>query len=277
MTCFFHDQGYTEAILLTEVTGVKFLNLTVALTCLVELLLLMGAARLCGCFVRFGRAALASLLGGLHALACLTSGFGFLANGWWRAVALVVMALIAYGMDRSSLRAGALYGVLSLAMGGLAELWGRSDSVSVAVSVLVLGVLCILAFWGRMRPNRFVPVSIIHGRKRVDLTALVDTGNTLHDPVSGREVLVADQKVGETLLGLSADQLAAPAETLMCCGIPGLRLIPYTAVGQRGGMLLGLRVDRLVMNGKEQDLVVAFAPQMLGQGGGYRALAGGTV
>ena len=251
-------------------------ELAVGIAFLVNFLLLLGAGRLCGMRANLGRMALAALLAAIHSAACMVSGFAFLANGIWRLVGIGVMPMIAYGWELLALRAGALFAVLSLAMNGIVELINRADAFSATVSVFILMILCLLAFHGRVGPREYVPVSICHGGQKVDLTALVDTGNTLCDPVTGRPVLIADRRAAEKLLGLTSAQLESPVETMAMGQIPGLRLIPYCALGKRSGLLLGMKVDKILMDGKERDLVVAFAPQMLGQGM-YGALAGGLV
>lgn len=107
--------------------------------------------------------------------------------------------------------------------------------------------------------------------------ALIDTGNTLRDPVTGLPVLVADSDAAGKLLNLSSKELQHPVETLSSGKYAGLRLIPYSAVGQPSGLMLGLRVDQLVVDGRQMEMLVAFAPQRIGQGRSFQALAGGMV
>jgi stage II sporulation protein GA (sporulation sigma-E factor processing peptidase) len=136
--------------------------------------------------------------------------------------------------------------------------------------------LCLAGFRGKVRQQQYVPVQIRCGDRHVSLTALVDTGNTLCDPVSGKPVLVVEGGVARQLLQLTAEQVAHPVETLAMARLPGLRLIPYNAVGKTTGLLLGIRADQVEMNGKETECIIAFAPQKLGQGQ-YQALAGGAL
>ena len=57
--------------------------------------------------------------------------------------------------------------------------------------------------------------------------------------------------------------------------MPGLRLIPYRAVG-RGGMLLALRFEDVVIGQKKGRALVAFDPGGLGTEQMYQALTGGV-
>ena len=90
-------------------------------------------------------------------------------------------------------------------------------------------------------------------------------------------MLVLSGDVAQRLTGLTEQQLRAPLETLAQRPIPGLRLIPYRAVGQRGGMLLALRFEDVKIGSRRQSAVVAFAPEGIGKGSMYQALTGGAL
>ena len=137
--------------------------------------------------------------------------------------------------------------------------------------------LCIVAFGGRVGGREYVPVELTYGEKTVSIVALRDSGNTLRDPVSGEQVLVVSGEVAERLTGLTQDQLRAPLKTLMRRPVPGLRLIPYRAVGQAGDMLLAMRFDGVKIGNRTQSAVVAFAAEGLGRGDVYQALTGGVI
>ena len=71
--------------------------------------------------------------------------------------------------------------------------------------------------------------------------------------------------------------LRTPLQTLTASGIPGLRLIPYHGVGKPRGMLLGMRMEQVLIDGEPAQQIVAFAPHTIGGGNGYEALAGGRL
>ena len=58
---------------------------------------------------------------------------------------------------------------------------------------------------------------------------------------------------------------------------PGLRLIPYASVGQRGGLLLAMRFRDVKLGGKDGSALIALAPEPIGRGEGFQALAGGMA
>ena len=104
---------------------------------------------------------------------------------------------------------------------------------------------------------------IRHGEKSVQLIALRDTGNTLKDPITGQQVLVIGEEAARTLTGLTAAQLRTPLETVAKRQVPGLRLIPYRAVGQPGGMLLAMRFSDVKIGNRKTSALIALAPLLL--------------
>ena len=243
----------------------------------VDLLLLWGSNMLSGYPTGRIRPILAAMVGGFYAGACVLPACTFLGSTAWRIVCLGVMSIIAFGLDMSALRRGILFVLLSMALGGIVLVVGRGDAWSVLISAVILGVMCLLGFRSKAGKPEYVSVSIRHKENKVQMMALIDTGNTLKDPVTGCGVLVADARAAMELLRLEQKELQQPIETISRGKYPGLRLIPYCTVGQPSGMLLGLRVDELRINGKESDQIVAFAPHPIGNGRGYEALTGGVI
>lgn len=119
----------------------------------------------------------------------------------------------------------------------------------------------------------------------IELTALVDSGNQLVEPLSGRPVVVVSLSAISELLppeiiALSRshsiweaklDQLAASAF------VHRLNFVPFHAVANDGGVLLGVRVDQLevICNGRTQQvngITLAISPVDLSADDNYQAL-----
>lgn len=251
-----------------------YLDVVILLNFLVDWLLLMGANRLCGHPPNPGRTALSGLAGGLYGGVCLLPGFAFLGNFLWRTATLFLMAGIAFGFRPASLRRGIVFFFLCMAVGGIASgtRGGFWDITGVAAAVCGL---CVFGFRSRIGVNSYIPVELTYGGKRLCLTALRDTGNTLCDPVTGGPVLVVDSDAARELTGLTQRQLRMPVETMGA--MPGLRLVPYRAVGTQEGLLLALQVKNVKIGSWQGSHVVALAPGKLSSTGEYQALTGGTV
>lgn len=252
-----------------------YLDLVVILNTAVDFLLLLGTNRLSG-FPSEGKRLLpAALLGGIYSGACLLPGFRFLGNTLWRLVSLGLMSVLAFGWNRSALKRCGLFTLLSMALGGIALGLGQDSFPALLLACAGVWLLSRVSFGGSAEQQSYVPVELSHGGQRVRLIALRDTGNALRDPVSGEQVLIIGSDAARVLTGLTREQLKQPLETLAQRPIPGLRLIPYHAVGNPGGMLLALRLRNAKIGQQRLDPLVAFAGDGLGQGEMYQALTGG--
>lgn len=252
-----------------------YLDLVILLNFLVDFCLLVGTNRLAGYPNGVKKCLLAGVFGGFYAACCLIPGFRFLGNEFWRFVSLVAMGGIAFGWNRSGLQRGAIFLILSLALGGIAAgMDGRSFWALTGAGGMIW-LLCRMGFRGGQK--EYVPIELTWKGKRMSLVALRDTGNNLRDPITGEQVLVAGADVGEKLLGLTHHQLAHPVETVASGCIPGLRLIPYTAVGQPGGILLAVRFQDAKIGSTYAKPLVAFAPEVLARGDVYQMLTGGVI
>lgn len=253
-----------------------YLDVMVLLNFLVDGLLLMGANRLTGYPAGWRRCALAALLGGAYAGICVLPGFRFMGNTLWRLVALGAMAVIAYGWNLSALRRGTVFVLLTMALGGMAIGLGGGSFVSLVLAAAGVAVLCALGIRSPVGMAKYQPVELCWRGQKLELTALVDTGNTLRDPITGGSVLVVGMDVGNRL-GISRELICDPVSVLHQRPFPSARLIPYRAVGKPGGMLLMLRFDQVRLNGRTISPMVAFSPEEIGRTDGYQALAGGCV
>ena len=153
------------------------------------------------------------------------------------------------------------------------------------VLVSAAGCYCILSLlfqrWGKhtMSGGELETVTIELAGREVSLLALRDSGNTLSDPVTGRQVLVAEGRCLGSLFpeGVMPDlsDPVASLEYLDCCWPGRGRALPYRAVGVERGLLTALRMDRVVLGGSEQKgTLVALSPTPVSDGGCYQVLAG---
>lgn len=274
------------------------------LNAVIDYLLLLCAARLAGEPLRRLRFALGAALGGLYAVALFLPGLSFLSHPLCRLASAALMLVTAYGGSRRLLRQSMLFLALTCAFGGgvvaIGLMGGQGLSLgesgvfyspldlkmvllSAAACYLALGLVFQRAGKHTALSGELVPAALFLGDRRVELTALVDTGNTLTDPATGRAVMVAE---GDSLTPLfpgdcrpdKAD-LLDPAGGMARLGTgtwqSRFRLLPYRAVGVDRGLLLALRVDRAVLGGRDRGaLLVALSPTPVSDGGGYRALIG---
>lgn len=254
---------------------VVYLDLVVLLNFAVDFLLLLGTNRLSGYPPGILRCSLAAALGGLYSGLCLLPGISFLGNPIWRTVSLGVMGAVAFGCNAAAFKRSCLFLILAMALGGIALSIGRGHISGLLLCASLQLLLCHAAFpegFGK----RFRSLRLTLGEKTVTAFALVDTGNTLTDPITGESVVVLSPELTYRLTGLTREQLRDPTGAIAQNPIPGLRLIPYRAVGKQG-LLIGMRIHNGEVDGKKRSLLVAFAPEGLGNGGTYQALTGGAL
>ena len=241
-------------------------------------------------------------MGAAYAAAVFFPGMGFLLHPLCKLAAAVLALLAGYGGSRRLLRVSLCFFTAAAAFGGgifaLELLGGRGLTLhngvfysAMDLRVILLSaagcyVLITLVFHRAGRHSaaaaELAPVLLTLEGRKAALTALVDTGNTLTDPVDGRPVMVAE---GERLsrlfpqgLAPDAQALRDPAQTMQRLAEHGwrrCRLLPYQAVGVECGLLLCVRVDGARVGGQDYGkLLVALSPNRLSDGGGYSALIG---
>lgn len=241
-----------------------------ALNFCIDALLLAGTALLAGRALHPARLLAASALGAAYAGACLLPQLHALAGLPGRLACLGLMAMAAYGPDGKT---GGAFILLTMALGGAALAAGRGELWQLPVSLLGVQALGAMAFGAQSR--RLLPVQITGRGGTVCLKALRDTGNELRDPVTGEAVLVIGSGEARQLTGLTERQLERPLETMEHMPLPGLRLIPYQAVGAKNGLMLAMRFANVRIGRRGGSRLVAFAPQSFGEE--YQALAGGIL
>lgn len=253
----------------------QYVVIAVFITCIVDVLLLLGTDRLLGGDRSLWRCGCGGMVGALHVCACFLPGFSFLGNLFWRTVFAALACAAAFGITKESLRRGGVYWLLQMALSGVALSAGGSRNWNVLLMGGGICLLCVVLFrWGSVG-RQFVPVELSYGDRRMKLIALRDTGNTLRDPVSGQSVIVVGADAAQALTGLTKQQLCQPVESIGC--LPGLRLIPYKTIGTERGFLLALQLPQVRVGTRSSSRVVAFAPVCLSKQGTYQALAGGAI
>ena len=267
---------------------------------IVNYVMLLVTAKICATPVSRLRLLGAASAGGAYAVAAVIPATAFLTHPIIKIAFGIVIALAAFGGGPRLLRAILVFFAVSMAFGGIvmaASLFGggslysglftsanlRILVVSFAVGYVVLTLVFKRA--ARHKGGVIVPVTVRHGGREVLVRALLDTGNALADPMSGRPVMIAgvyDLKplftsdIAVALSGLSRNGAVEVMEELSAGGCAvRFQLIPYSAVGVSGGMLLAFKPDEIVVDGKtRKGMLLALSPNSVSESGTYTALIG---
>ena len=120
----------------------------------------------------------------------------------------------------------------------------------------------------------FSRVKIYRLGKAVELTALVDTGNMLSDPLSGRKVLIAEARTLAPLFSFCIEDILK--ESFLSESLPdGFRLIPFSSIGKKDGLLAAFVPDLVEIDSRKADnIITAVFDGALSGSGDYNALIG---
>jgi len=276
---------------------VVYVDSVFCLNGLVDYLLLLSAAQLAGAPMHRLRFFLAAMLGGGYAVAVFLPGCGFLSSLPGKLASGIVMAGVAYGGERHFARLTLLLFAIScgfagcvLALGLLAgagnpvvngvfytDVNSRVLLISAVAAYLVLTVVFRASARRSGASGLMIPITVSFSGRTLRLTALCDTGNALRDPLTGRPVLVVSAERIAPLWPqvirplLTPGALRSPPEVLGSLGTlgaaSGFRLLPYSAVGLEGGLLLAARSDWTEIGKKRYEkLLLALSPTSVGNG-----------
>lgn len=138
----------------------------------------------------------------------------------------------------------------------------------------VTGSFCLIVIGKKLSdkaPERsFCMIKLSRLGKTVEITALVDTGNLLTDPLTGKKVIIAEADILSPLFNFDIANLCS-GENLP----DGFRLIPYSSIGTENGLLAAFVPDSTYVNHDlKKDFVTAVFDGRLSPVGDYHALIG---
>ncbi len=266
----------------------------------VNYILLLVTAKICGSTSRRLQLVAAAAFGAFYAAAVVMPGAGFLMHPILKVAVGLLMAMAAFVGQPRFVRSALVFLAVTGAFGGLVAaasmLGGRrlTDGFMMTINFRVLlfsfiGAYALLTLVfrraARSKPGDIVAVDVRHGERTVHVRALRDTGNALTDPMTGRGVVIAGagdvralfpRDVAQALTLLGQRSAVDVLETLSRGGrTTRFQLIPYSAVGVSGGMLLAFRPDAVTIDGKlKSGMLVALSPNSVSESGTYSALVG---
>lgn len=217
-------------------------------------------------------------------------------------LASTIMVKIAYGHEnkRKVIKGiGYLYLISFITIGTTLSLFyilGSAPFSSGKVTlfgILGLLVLYLLAKFGWRLFNNYitpdifyVPVEITLMNKEVNLTGLVDTGNSLTDPITHVPVIVVDideiiPLFSKELQGEILNNKGGFINLIDVFNEHGLgnriRILPFTDLGQEHGLLIGLRPDKIKINYQGDEIetkkvIIAISQNKLDEEDEYQVL-----
>ena len=239
-----------------------------------DFLCLYLTARLLSDKIRLLRFVLGATFGGVYACLAIFSPLTKILSLLCDVLSCVLLSFIAFGRRgrvRSAFTSAIVYTAVSMVLGGfmtaLFNFFNRleldrlisggeaaEDGISVwllLISATVGGLLTKLCgnFFRSRSMRNFANLNISFDGKRAEFRAMVDSGNLLCEPISGRRCIVADIQKLSTVLPREIISAARQKKAVSMIALPEryakrVCIIPTrTAMGE--GMLIGVRVDRI--------------------------------
>lgn len=165
----------------------------------------------------------------------------------------------------------------------------------IIIDAIIISVLLIYINWGYITKRNTNSV-LIHVLKinvlnmSREIKAIIDTGNSLCDPLSNRPVIVVEYDAIKELLPEGIKKLCKNGQFNDLFKIPDvihedgwinrLRIIPFMSLGMDKGLLLGFKPDFVnVDNNKKdiKDVIVGICFNKLNKSGEYEALIGPEI
>lgn len=265
----------------------------------INYIILLVTAKICAVKIPRLRLLGGAGLGAFYAVAVMLPQTMFLSSLLVKVAVGILMVLAAFCGQARIIRLTLVFFAVSAAFGGavmaVALMGGGSLSevhLSVSMKLLILafgaGYIILTLVFKRSAKHRgggIVTLELRHGGREVSMRALRDTGNSLTDPLTGKPVIVAG--VGDLKPLFTPDILRKVTELRKKDVVHVLeelsgtdknirfQLVPYSAVGVAGGMLLAFRPDEIVVDGKlKSGMLLALSPNSVSENGAYSALLG---
>ena len=161
------------------------------------------------------------------------------------------------------------------------------------LSILTAGII-LRIFWDIleqevMKKKLLIPLKIAFESDKIDMFALVDTGNSLHDPLTNSPVIVVEFKAIKSILPLEIQSIFEECreDDMVCVTriVSGskwysrFRLIPFCSLGKENGMLIGFKPDYIEVGGNNEkkgvtDVIIGIYNRTLSKNNNYNALLG---
>ncbi|HHY05356.1 MAG TPA: sigma-E processing peptidase SpoIIGA [Clostridia bacterium] len=295
----------------SELVVKVYLDIILLVNFIMDFFLLWATGKMTNLPIKISRLCWGAILGAFYSLVIflpkLPVGISFLAKN----IGALIMVMVAYPPQnvRKFVRALVYLYVLSFTMGGaicaavyltgttsgLIQAWnGVGILGGIHYGWLTIGLIIAL-FLGYsgfhhlrkswLQQQLINKLTICFNEHEVKVTALLDTGNQLTDPLTKKPVIVVESAVLEKVLpkeimqkvsreNLEINELFASLDQGW---VSRVRLIPFNSVGKSHGLMVGLRPDVVVIKNERQeiitsDVVLGLVNKSLSREGQYGAL-----
>ncbi|NLM04587.1 MAG: sigma-E processing peptidase SpoIIGA [Clostridiales bacterium] len=134
-----------------------------------------------------------------------------------------------------------------------------------------------------LKEKILMEIKIFLNEMVVEITGIVDTGNSLVDPISQYPVIIVEYEAISEILPLEVQKIFNSSDSSNLIQVPLLlnnsnwisrfRVIPYNSLGKENGLLLAFKPDYVhIDNENIKNIIIAIYNKKLSRAGEYRAL-----
>ena len=268
-------------------------------------IILLATAIINKCKISYFRILISSILGAIYAVVTYLNIFEAYSGMIFKIILSIAMIYIAYLAKEAQklFKELIIFYLTSFAFGGISfallyfvnpEQVKLKNGVFVGtypLKIVLLGglvgfLVIIIAFKSyKVRMNKkdiYYELKIKLFEKEVETKAIIDTGNFLKEPITGVPVVVVERSlmydiIPKCILNNIDEILSGDLEKMNEHEeyISRIRLIPYSSLGNKNGMLLGIKVDEVIIdNNVINNSIIGIYKESLTKRGEYRALVG---
>ena len=256
-----------------------YLDILIGVNLAIDYLMLFALSRISGIYSTRFKLFLGALLGSLYAVLSCIVQTNIITSLPIKIAISALMVLICFGYKNKSrfLKLLLLFLFISFAVaGGVLALGNISNnsffagsgyyinnisSKTIVIAMLISWIITGFIFRNEAKdtiiPRKTVRADVYFLDNHAEYTLLVDTGNTLHDIISGKPVIILDRFSASQILpiNISLNRLHTENAADILSNIPEnyvkyFRLIPFNAVGKNSGLLLSFKPDKITIDGK---------------------------
>lgn len=256
-----------------------YLDILIGVNLAIDYLMLFALSRISGIYSTRFKLFLGALLGSLYAVLSCIVETNIITSLPIKIAISALMVLICFGYKNKSrfLKLLLLFLFISFAVaGGVLALGNISNNSffagsgyyinnisfkTIVIAMLISWIITGFIFRNEAKdtiiPRKTVKADVYFLDNHAEYTLLVDTGNTLHDIISGKPVIILDRFSASQILpiNISLNRLHTENAADILSNIPEnyvkyFRLIPFNAVGKNSGLLLSFKPDKITIDGK---------------------------
>ncbi|MBO8159330.1 sigma-E processing peptidase SpoIIGA [Thermosyntropha sp.] len=278
-----------------------YADITFIVNFVMDFFILWATAKLVGARIVYSRLLTGAFLGGIYGVGYLFPSMSVFYSVYAKILfscLLLILGLEIKDFGQFKKTFLYFYGISFMAAGAsMAFSYLRVGSPSVqpfSYLCLLGGILCILLAgkYGSIYLSKRIipkllgfPVKLRFDKECCFSEGFLDTGNSLRDPLTNKPVLVAEYDLIKdylpddfrSIIESDIDEDLMLEKLINSSLANRLRLIPFTSIGKKKGILIGIRVDEIAVDvGKEflsyKDMVVGIYRDSLNLEGNYKML-----